>query len=207
MNPDTESMTTPYETYQQLIARVEAFGLAIRERYAAHLTCHAGCDHCCYQDFTVFPVEAYHLAQAIAALPPDVRQGLRQRLQQTEHTLPLAGAPRPCVLLHEGRCSVYHGRPLICRIQGFPLFSAMIEHADGSQRDCCPLNFVHMSLSEVEASAIYNLDVVNQTLAAINHLFVKERGQDADRLDARVSLRQAVCGALALLADEADTSP
>ncbi len=194
-------MATPYETYRQLIGRVEAFGQAIRERYAAQLTCRAGCDHCCYQDFTVFPVEAHHLAQAVAALTPSERQRLQQRLQQTANPLPMADAPRPCALLHEGRCSLYDGRPLICRIQGFPLFSAMIERLDGSQRDCCPLNFSTMALSDIDASAIYNLDLVNQTLAAINHLYIQDTGQP----DARVSLRQALHDALARLANEADT--
>ncbi|ETW95350.1 MAG: hypothetical protein ETSY1_31030 [Candidatus Entotheonella factor] len=193
-------MTTPYETYRQLLARVEAFGQSIRERYAAQLTCHAGCEHCCYQDFTVFPVEAHHLAQAIAALPPDERQRLQQRLQQTDNLLPLADAPQPCALLHEGRCSVYDGRPLICRIQGFPLFSAMIERPDGSQRDCCPLNFSTMALSDIESTAIYNLDVVNQTLAAIHHLYIQDRGEP----DVRVALREAAREALASHADEAD---
>ena len=200
-------MTTPYETYRQLVARVEAFGQAIRERYATQLLCRAGCDHCCYQEFTVFPVEAHHLAQAIAALSSDERQRLQQRLRQAEHTLPIADAPPPCVLLHEGRCSVYDGRPLICRIQGFPLFSNMIERPDGSQRDCCPLNFSTMSLSDVDSTAIFNLDLVNQTLAAINHLYTQDSEQDGGQHHARVQLVQAVHDALDLLSAQADASP
>jgi uncharacterized protein len=167
------------------------------------LTCHAGCDHCCYQDFTVFPVEASHLAHAVAALTAAERQRLRQRLQQADDLLPMADAPRPCALLHEGQCSLYAGRPLICRMQGFPLFSAMIERLDGSQRDCCPLNFSTMALSDIDATAIYNLDLVNQTLVAINHLYLQHTGEP----DARVNLRQAVRDALDALPDAADTSP
>jgi len=200
-------MTTPYAMYRQLVARVEAFGQAIRERYAAQLMCHAGCDHCCYQDFTVFPVEAYHLAQAIAALSSDERQRLQERLQQAEHTLPIADATQPCILLHEGRCSVYNSRPLICRIQGFPVFSNMIERPDGDQRDCCPLNFSTMSLSDVESAAIFNLDLVNQTLAAIHHLYTQDTGQGGDQRQARVNLSQVVRSALERLAAEADASP
>ena len=197
-------MTTPYETYQQLTERVEAFGQAIRDRYAAHLTCRAGCDHCCYQAFTVFPIEAHHLAQALAALTPEARRQLRQRLQQADDALPIADAPQPCALLHDEHCSLYEGRPLICRMQGFPLFSDMIERPDGSQRDCCPLNFTALPLSEVESTAVYNLDLVNQTLAAINHLYLQETGQP----DERVSLRQAVRDALeSLLADDTDAAP
>ena len=40
--------------------------------------------------------------------------------------------------------------------------------------------------------AIYNLDLVNQTLAAINHLFVQEH----QLLDQRSTIRQAVLAAL-----------
>lgn len=199
---DVEPMTTPYETYRQLIARVEVFGQAIRERYADQLTCHAGCDHCCYQEFTVFPVESHHLTQALAALSSEERQGLQQRLRQVDERLPMADAPPPCVLLHEGHCSVYDGRPLICRIQGYPLFSDMIESSDGSQRDCCPLNFSTIALTEVESTAIYNLDVVNQTLAAINHLYMQETGQT----EVRMRLRQAVSEALSGLSVESEAS-
>ncbi len=187
---------------RQLIARVEAFEQAIRERYAAHLTCHAGCDHCCYQDFTVFPVEAHHLARAVAELTADERQRLQQHLQQTraDPLFAMADAPPPCALLHDGLCSLYAGRPLICRIQGYPLYSTMIERPDENQRDCCPLNFSAMPLADVDSASIYNLDLVNQTLAAINHLFIQDTGQP----DERVSLRQAVCDALTMLSDEAD---
>lgn len=196
-------MTAPYDTYRQLVVRVQTFGEAIRERYAVHITCHAGCDHCCYQDFTVFPVEAHHLARAVATLTADERQQLQQHLQQQTRAdaLPIADVPQPCALLRDGRCSLYAGRPLICRMQGYPLYSEMIERPDESRRDCCPLNFSTLPLADVDSASIYNLDLVNQTLAAINHLFIQDTGQ----ADERVSLRQAVCDALAMLADEADT--
>jgi hypothetical protein len=47
-------------------------------------------------------------------------------------------------------------------------------------------------LPAIEAQAIYNLDLVNQTLAAIHHLFVQEHGGAAQRL----TIRQALLGAL-----------
>ncbi len=192
----TYSMTDPYQTYRQLVARVEAFGQAVRQRYAAQIMCHAGCDGCCYQPFTIFPVEAYHVVQAVAALPPTAQQQLRQHLSQAEDPLRIVEQPQPCVLLDDGRCRLYDGRPLICRMQGYPLFSTMIERPDGGQRDCCPLNFTDMALEDVEPNAVYNLDLVNQTLAAINHLFVPEREQP----DQRVTIRQAVMQALDMLA-------
>ena len=187
----SKRMSDAYEQYQRLVARVEAFGQAISQRYPTQLTCHAGCDGCCYQQFTVFPVEAHHLAQAVAALPLEARQRLLARLQPAD-PWHVVDTPLPCVLLEHGRCSLYSHRPLICRIHGFPISSTMIERPDGGQRDCCPLNFTDVPLPDIVPQAVYNLDLVNQTLAAINHLFV----QESCRPDQRVTIRQAVLIAL-----------
>ena len=184
-------MSDAYEQYQRLVARVEAFGQAIHQRYPTQITCHAGCDGCCYQQFTVFPLEAHHLAQAVTALSPEAQQHLLTRLQQADPWR-LIDSPAPCVLLEDGRCSLYDYRPLICRIHGFPVASTMIERPESAQRDCCPLNFTDVPLPDVAPQSVYNLDLVNHILAAINHLFVQESGLP----DQRVTIRQAVLAAL-----------
>ena len=184
-------MSNAYEQYQLLQARIDAFGQTIRQRYPTQITCHAGCDGCCYQQFTVFPVEAHHLAQAVMALTPEARQRLLARLQQDDPWR-IIDTPAPCVLLDDGCCSLYEHRPLICRIHGFPIASPMIERSDGGQRDCCPLNFADVPLQDIVPQAIYNLDLVNQTLAAIHHLFVQEHQLP----DQRITIRQAVLAAL-----------
>jgi uncharacterized protein len=197
-------VTEAYHTYQRLVERVEALARDIRQRYPTQVTCHAGCDACCYQQFTIFPVEAWHLAQAVTRLSPEARQRLHQRLEQPDNPLQMAASAQPCALLQDGRCSVYEGRPLICRMQGLPLFSMMIIRPDGGRRDCCPLNFTDMALEDIDAQAVYNLDLVNQTLAAIHHLFIQEHPQP----DRRVSIRQAVSQALAACSvAEADDTP
>lgn len=196
-------MSAAYDQYQHLVERVEAFGQAIQQRYPTHLTCHAGCDGCCYQDLSVFAVEAHHLAQAVAALPAEGRARLAARLQQAPDPWQVLDTPQPCVLLEGGRCQLYTHRPLICRIHGFPIASTMIEPSDGGQRDCCPLNFTALPLPEIAPQAVYNLDLVNQTLAAITHLFQQEQGLPA----ARVSLRQMLAEALAVPAVRSGCPP
>lgn len=193
-------MTEAYQTYRQLVQRVEAFAQEVRHRYPTQITCHAGCDGCCYQHFTIFPVESQHLASAVAALSLHERQRLRRDLIASETPLEVVGEPRPCVLLESGRCRLYAGRPLICRMHGYPLFSQMIEHAEGRKRDCCPLNFTDIPLEEIETQAVFNLDLINRTLASINHLFVQERGCS----DARIPIRQAVLQALDAAAERDD---
>jgi hypothetical protein len=184
-------MSNAYEQYQRLIARVDAFGQTIAQRYPTQITCQAGCDGCCYQQFTVFSIEAHHLAQAVTALAPEAQQHLLARLQPADPWR-VIDAASPCVLLEHGRCSLYTHRPLICRIHGFPIASTMIERPDGGQRDCCPLNFADVPLQDIAPQAVYNLDLVNQTLAAIDHLFVQEHRWPAQRL----TIRQAVLAAL-----------
>jgi hypothetical protein len=181
-----------YEKYLQLVARVEAFVQTIPQRYPGQVTCHPGCDGCCYQQFTVFPVEAYHLRHTVAQLAPEARQHLQQRFREASDTWEILGQGQACVLLEHGRCGLYAGRPLICRLHGYPLYSAMIERPDGGQRDCCPLNFSSVTLDTLDASAVVNLDLVNQTLAAINHVFVQEQGCAAPRH----TIKQAVLEAL-----------
>ncbi len=165
-------MSNAYEHYQRLKARVDAFGQTIGQRYPTQITCHAGCDGCCYQQFTVFPVEAHHLAQAVTELAPEAQQRLLARLQQDDPWR-IIDTATPCV-------------------HGLPVASTMIERPDGGQRDCCPLNFTDVPLQDIVPQAIYNLDLVNQTLAAINHLFVQEH----QLLDQRSTIRQAVLAAL-----------
>ena len=119
-------MSNAYEQYQRLVARVDTFGQTIGQRYPTQITCQAGCDGCCYQQFTVFPIEAQHLAQAVTDLAPEMRQHLLARLQPTDPWR-IIDTAAPCVLLEHGRCSLYTHRPLICRMHGFPIASTMIE--------------------------------------------------------------------------------
>ena len=78
-------MSNAYEQYQCLKARVDVFGQAIGQRYPTQITCHAGCDGCCYQQFTVFPVEAHHLAQAVTALAPSTAHLSHPRFSGRKH--------------------------------------------------------------------------------------------------------------------------
>ena len=41
-------VTEAYHTYQLLVERVQALARDIRQRYPTQVTCHAGCDTCCY---------------------------------------------------------------------------------------------------------------------------------------------------------------
>lgn len=75
------------------------------------LACAVGCDHCCRQ------LKQIEISEAEADLMLSVftdaaqQQALLQRLQQSEAN----AAHQPCVMLEQGRCSVYAVRPGVCR--------------------------------------------------------------------------------------------
>jgi Fe-S-cluster containining protein len=82
--------------------------------------CRKGCDECCRHLASVPRItreEWLPIANAIAALPGDVAESVRQRIRDS------AGMTRPvvCPLLDtgSGACLVYQARPIACRAYGF----------------------------------------------------------------------------------------
>ena len=184
-------MSNAYEQYQRLKARVDAFGQTIGNVTQRRSPVMLAVTGAVTSSSRYFPLRRITSHRQSLALAPEARQRLLARLQQDDPWR-IIDTSTPCVLLEHGCCSLYEHRPLICRIHGFPIASTMIERPDGGQRDCCPLNFTDVPLQDIVPQAIYNLDLVNQTLAAINHLFVQEHQLP----DQRITIRQAVLTAL-----------
>ena len=134
------------ETYGEFARRCEAFKTDARN---PHL-CRAGCSHCCKSGavFAVTLAEAVELGTAMGELPEERRSsyvGAAERLigEQKRVFSAIAGdADVPgrrdesifsrrvsrlnevkpaCPLLDGDLCSVYEGRPLLCRAYGFPV--------------------------------------------------------------------------------------
>lgn len=108
------------------------------------VACGAGCSACCRGLFDISLLEALLLMRACAALPEKIQLQVRQkaeaRLVELKQFWPLWKAPyllnglpddewtempeddeTPCPLLAEdGRCLVYHARPMTCRLHGLP---------------------------------------------------------------------------------------
>ncbi len=103
----------------------DAVGLAeveISQVAMFRTACEAGCDWCCYQRVSASPAEVLRIAdylrrthavedlvelrRRLAAVDPQTRgRSAQERLAL--HV--------PCPLLVDGRCSIYHVRPLTCR--------------------------------------------------------------------------------------------
>jgi len=120
--------------------------------------CHAGCSHCCKSGgfFAVTLIEALRLNRAAAALPDshrnEVMHAARYLLtQQSSIFATVPGAPdQPghrdealfsarvsavtrthpaCPLLKDDLCSIYEGRPFLCRAYGYATDAYAIESA------------------------------------------------------------------------------
>ncbi len=132
--------------YSEFGARCDAFRT---DRRNPHL-CAAGCSHCCRRGavFAVGLAEAVCWARAIQELPPAIRETAHDRatkLLRLQHDIfPLVPGPGDepgrrderlfsarlsrlnaegpgCPLLSNDLCSVYSGRPLLCRAYGYPV--------------------------------------------------------------------------------------
>ena len=115
--------------------------------------CRLGCTSCCIGPFPITLLDIHTLQQGLAALPADHRNRIEQRaIEQTAameaafpqltHTdlldnwsdqdidrLVTAFHHQPCPALEtDGRCGVYHHRPLACRSMGIPTEDRGLAH-------------------------------------------------------------------------------
>jgi Fe-S-cluster containining protein len=115
--------------------------------------CRLGCTSCCIGPFPITILDVQTLQQGLAALPPDHRHRIEQRaIKQTaamEASFPqltqtdlLDNWPdreidrlvtefhhHPCPALEtDGRCGIYHHRPLACRSMGIPTEDRGLAH-------------------------------------------------------------------------------
>ena len=150
-----------FQSYRELIAKVDAQWRRSRKQLGERIRCAPGCSDCC-RHISVFPVEAVRLALAVIELPGNRAAALRRRAAGADPD----GA---CPLLDEdGRCALYEARPVICRTQGLPLLIG----EEGNTRVCaCPRN--DFSQAPIPAGAIIGLERLNTLLATVNRLFVQ----------------------------------
>ncbi|MFH2008840.1 MAG: YkgJ family cysteine cluster protein [bacterium] len=158
--------------YHDLVAKVDDFWSRARRAQPDHFRCRDGCDDCCRQQLTVFPVEATAIRAFLRVLDPGLRRTLAERAGGIDPT------PPSCVFLTERHCAIYPVRPLICRSHGLPV------RVDG-RLDWCPLNFTH---GEPVDASVLELDRINTMLALVDRLHADAMGSAPDR--DRIALRE-----------------
>jgi Fe-S-cluster containining protein len=156
------SVRTPPPAYAELVARVDAFDARVQAAQGLYLRCAEGCDACCRQRRTAFPVEVDAIRLWLSQAPPALVEALRARRDDPE-----VRADRRCVYLNAGgRCDVYAARPLLCRTHGPAIRSASLGLS------FCALNFEGMDAAAVDAvvpaDGILNLDLLTRMLVLID---------------------------------------
>ncbi len=156
------SVRTPPPAYAELVARVDAFDARVQAAQGPYLRCAEGCDTCCRQRRTAFPVEVDAIRLWLSQATPALLETLRARRDDPE-----VRADRRCVYLNpEGRCDVYVARPLLCRTHGPAIRSASLGLS------FCGLNFEGMDAAAVDAAVpadgILNLDLLTRMLVLID---------------------------------------
>jgi uncharacterized protein len=134
--------------YLELVGEID---LCVREltegRLSARIACRPGCSACCMA-FSVLPLEAALLAEALARRP-----------------LAAARSPDRCPFLQGDLCAIYALRPVICRTQGLAL--AYIDEVEECiEVSACPLNFPEEA--PLEQDDLLFMDRFNERLAALN---------------------------------------
>jgi Fe-S-cluster containining protein len=114
------------------------------------IACARGCSYCCYGFVAVIGPEAFRLADAVRAglsAPIDVATA-RAAAALTRGISPddRVGRKLPCPLLHDGACSVYAVRPLVCRQATSLSLPGCIEEFEGVNRTGqIPISGVHLA--------------------------------------------------------------
>jgi Fe-S-cluster containining protein len=150
------------ETYFDIRRTVDARVEELTTLHHNHLTCHKGCDKCCYS-FRIFPVEWFAIANELGLeATPDA-------------TLPIADDER-CAFLKNGACSIYASRPIICRTHGLPLLN-MDEEGENYELSFCELNFTEADEDEFAEETVFVQDKYNAMLYNANKDFLAANPQ------------------------------
>jgi len=165
------------QDYHQLLAALDAEISRLWEIHAATLSCGPGCASCCLS-FSVLPLEAAILREALASLPPAGKTRL-------EHNL--ATGDERCPLLIDELCSIYATRPVICRTQGLPL-AYVDEEREAIEVSACPLNFP-ADYAFAPENLLF-MDGFNARLSELNRAWCSKHGLAPDR---RIPLREIAC--------------
>ncbi|MFA6900260.1 MAG: YkgJ family cysteine cluster protein [Desulfurivibrionaceae bacterium] len=166
------------QDYQQLLATLDTEVTRIGKMHVAAISCGPGCISCCLA-FSVLPIEAACLRDAIAALPSTRQEQLGQKN--------LTKGGERCPLLIDDLCSIYVARPVICRTQGLPL-AYVDEERQTIEVSACPLNFPADYIFVPEK--LLFLDQFNTRLAELNRAWCHIQGLPPDQ---RIPLREIVC--------------
>ncbi len=117
------------------------------EKYGNKIKCCRGCSQCCHQIFNITLIDEYVIRKFVNNLPKVQRNTLKSKAKnfiansktvdcKSEEYSKIPGIPCPA-LGETGECTIYEGRPLICRRFGPPIY----DYKNPTNIYSCELNF------------------------------------------------------------------
>lgn len=179
----------------RLHKKTDDFFASVLKEHRSRMRCAPGCSACCHTMPSIFPVEAWIVAETLAASPEPLVRKVLHSLQPHEDKSQV----KPCPLLdRRGWCVVYGARPIICRSHGVPI---KVPGRNASDFDVCPLNFSSPEMRRfVETDSVLDLDRLNEILSVVDSLF-RQAHPLGEKLPLRVPLAQGIFYFYRLLSD------
>jgi len=117
------------------------------DKYGDKIRCCKGCSQCCHQIFNITLIDEYMIKKFVNNLSEEERNLLKSKAKnylenfnadedKSGEYFKKPGMPCPA-LGESGECTIYEGRPLICRRFGPPIF----DYKNPSNIYACELNF------------------------------------------------------------------
>jgi Fe-S-cluster containining protein len=148
------------ERYLPLLDQLDDWQARARADHPGVIPCRPGCSACCRGPFDIQAADALLVLEAVAALPPAIRQEVRAQAARQVASMralvpgwsapydiraigdeafdavsdALADQPCPC-LDDDGRCVIYSSRPLVCRLTGL----GMVTESGFTIDNACPI--------------------------------------------------------------------
>jgi len=170
----------------RLHKKTDDFFSAVHARHLPRMQCGPGCASCCGRMPTVFPVEAWIMAELLREGPESAMRRALDVARRHEHDDDL----KPCPMLNSREyCRIYSMRPIICRSHGAPI---RVPGRSIRSFDACPLNFPEPGQRQmVSQEDILDIERLNEILAVVDNLF-RQAHPESESLPLRMPLARGL---------------
>ncbi|MDZ4711216.1 MAG: YkgJ family cysteine cluster protein [bacterium] len=109
------------------------------DKYGSKIKCREGCSLCCHQLFRITELDAFIIKDHVNNISIEERNILKEKATEYIKLFDLNDKIKPpCpALSDEGSCTIYEGRPVICRRFGPPVY----DYKNPGKIFSCELNF------------------------------------------------------------------
>jgi Fe-S-cluster containining protein len=170
---------------KNLYQKVQSFEASMSPKVMESSVCKKGCSRCCLVDLSIFSLEADHIREWFNNRSDEEKAILRKKWSSPlkEDSDFYNRIQKSCAFLHEGSCTIYEVRPLICRTQGLPM---RVLQEKESFVDVCPLN--EGMLKEAREKDYLNLDLLNLILSSLERVHAPEGRSRVSLTDLKAEL-------------------